>query len=133
MVQQQVAQNLMSLIAEGTGESEEADMLLRQTAIELYVNLLRDEAPAKLPRILLETMAWCLGEYAYLSAVVSLEEILAKLCQWNKSTLHPSTRRFLTSAIFKLVAQVGTCPPQAAVVVDEYTRSKDLDLQQRCL
>eukprot|EP00536_Pseudo-nitzschia_multiseries_P008305 jgi/Psemu1/197762/e_gw1.209.25.1 len=78
-------------------------------------------------------MAWCLGEYAYLSAVVSLDEILTKLCQWNKSILHPSTRRFLTSAIFKLVAQVGTCPPQAAVVVDEYTRSKDLDLQQRCL
>jgi AP-4 complex subunit epsilon-1 len=39
----------------------------------------------------------------------------------------------LTSAIFKLVAQAGTCPPQAAAVIDEYTRSKDVDLQQRCL
>jgi len=133
MVDQQVAQNLMSLIAEGTGESEEADMMLRQTAIELYITLLQEKPPAKLPRILLETMAWCLGEYAYLSAVMSLDEILSKLCQWNKAIAHPSTRRFLTSAIFKLVAQVGTCPPQAAAVIDEYTRSKDLDLQQRCL
>eukprot|EP00531_Pseudo-nitzschia_arenysensis_P000564 CAMPEP_0116126634 /NCGR_PEP_ID=MMETSP0329-20121206/6432_1 /TAXON_ID=697910 /ORGANISM="Pseudo-nitzschia arenysensis, Strain B593" /LENGTH=1071 /DNA_ID=CAMNT_0003620721 /DNA_START=137 /DNA_END=3352 /DNA_ORIENTATION=- len=133
MVEQQVAQNLMSLIAEGTGESEEADMMLRQTAIELYITLLQEKPPAKLPRILLETMAWCLGEYAYLSAVMSLDEILSKLCQWNKAISHPSTRRFLTSAIFKLVAQVGTCPPQAAAVIDEYTRSKDLDLQQRCL
>ena len=133
MVDQQVAQNLMSLIAEGTGESEEADMMLRQTAIELYITLLQDKPPAKLPRILLETMAWCLGEYAYLSAVMSLDEILSKLCQWNKAISHPSTRKFLTSAIFKLVAQVGTCPPQAAAVIDEYTRSKDPDLQQRCL
>lgn len=133
MVDQQVAQNLMSLIAEGTGESEEADMMLRQTAIELYITLLQDKPPAKLPKILLETMAWCLGEYAYLSAVMSLDEILSKLCEWNKAISHPSTRKFLTSAIFKLVAQVGTCPPQAAAVVDKYTRSKDLDLQQRCL
>lgn len=133
MVDQQVAQNLMSLIAEGTGESEEADMMLRQTAIELYITLLQNMPPAKLPRILLETMAWCLGEYAYLSAVMSLEEILSKLCQWNKAISHTSTKKFLTSAIFKLVAQIGTCPPQAAAVVDEYTRSKDLDLQQRCL
>ncbi|OEU11534.1 hypothetical protein FRACYDRAFT_228009 [Fragilariopsis cylindrus CCMP1102] len=78
-------------------------------------------------------MAWCLGEYAYLSVAMSLEEILSKLCQWNKAILQPSTRKFLTSAVFKLVAQVGTCPPQAAAVVDEYTRSKDVDLQQRCL
>lgn len=133
MVDPQVAQNLMSLIAEGTGESDEADMLLRQTAIELYVQLLQDKPPAKLPKILLETMAWCLGEYAYLSAVMTLEEILTKLCQWNKAILAPSTRKFLTSAIFKLVAQAGTCPPQAAAVVDEYTRSEDVDLQQRCL
>lgn len=133
MVDQQVAQNLMSLIAEGTGESDEADMLLRQTAIELYVQLLQDKPPSKLPKILLETMAWCLGEYAYLSAVLSLEQILNKLCEWNQGILAPSTRKFLTSAIFKLVAQAGTCPPLAAAVVDEYTRSKDADLQQRCL
>ena len=133
VVDQQVAQNLMSLIAEGTGESEEADMMLRSTAIEIYVQLLQDKPPAKLPKILLETMAWCLGEYAYLSVAMSLEEILSKLCQWNKAILQPSTRKFLTSAVFKLVAQVGTCPPQAAAVVDEYTRSKDVDLQQRCL
>ena len=33
----------------------------------------------------------------------------------------------------KLVAQAGTCPPAAAAVVDDYTRSQDVDLQQRCL
>eukprot|EP00560_Eucampia_antarctica_P005012 CAMPEP_0197836918 /NCGR_PEP_ID=MMETSP1437-20131217/30458_1 /TAXON_ID=49252 ORGANISM="Eucampia antarctica, Strain CCMP1452" /NCGR_SAMPLE_ID=MMETSP1437 /ASSEMBLY_ACC=CAM_ASM_001096 /LENGTH=499 /DNA_ID=CAMNT_0043443489 /DNA_START=103 /DNA_END=1602 /DNA_ORIENTATION=- len=33
----------------------------------------------------------------------------------------------------KLVAQAGTCPPQAAKVIDDFTKSKDVDLQQRCL
>ena len=29
--------------------------------------------------------------------------------------------------------QIGSCPPQAASVVDDFTRSKDLDLQRRCI
>ena len=133
MVDLQVAQNLMTLIAEGTGESDEQDMFLRQTAIELYIQLLQDKSPAQIPKILLETMAWCLGEYSYLSSAMTLEQILQKLCQWDKEQLADSTRKFLTSAIFKLVSQAGTCPPEAAALVDEYTRSKDVDLQQRCL
>ena len=136
MVSQEVAQNLMSLIAEGTGESEEADMLLRQNAVEIYVVLLRDKPLGSLPKILLETMAWCLGEYGYLSAASSLDQVLQQLCQLarvHKAKLAPTTRRFLISAIMKLVAQAGTCPPAAAAVIDDYTKSQDVDLQQRCL
>jgi len=33
----------------------------------------------------------------------------------------------------KLVAQAGTCAPAAAAVIDDYTKSQDVDLQQRCL
>lgn len=134
MVQQEVAQNLMSLIAEGTGESEEDDMLLRQNAIEMYVTLLKEKPAAKLPRILLETMAWCLGEYGYLSAISSLEEITEDMCNIvAKAKIHSSTRKFLVSAIMKLVAQAGTCPPHAAAVIDDFTKSQDVQLQQRCL
>jgi AP-4 complex subunit epsilon-1 len=136
MVSQDVAQNLMSLIAEGTGDSDEEDMLLRQNAVEIYVALLRDKPVGALPRILLETMAWCLGEYGYLSAVASLDEILQQLCEMartHKTKLEPSTRRFLVSAIMKLVSQAGTCPPHAAAVIDGYTKARDIDLQQRCL
>jgi len=136
MVRPEVAQNLMSLIAEGTGESEEDDMLLRQNAVEIYANLLLNTHVAKLPRILLETMAWCLGEYGYLSAVASLDEIMMQLCaltRKHKAKLAPTTRKFLLGAIMKLVAQAGTCPPHAAAVIDDFTRSGDVDLQQRCL
>ncbi|GKY90613.1 hypothetical protein MPSEU_000034900 [Mayamaea pseudoterrestris] len=136
MVQQEVAQNLMSLIAEGTGDSEEEDMLLRQNAVEIYVTILRDKPLGKLPKILLETMAWCLGEYAYLSAVQSLDETMRQLCDFaksHKSKFALTTRRMLVAAIMKLVAQAGNCPAHAAAVIDDYTRSRDFELQQRCL
>ena len=53
LVDGSVATNLMSLIAEGTGneeDDEEADMLLRKNAVELYVNLL-DDPPNQMPRV----------------------------------------------------------------------------------
>lgn len=135
-----VAQNLMSLIAEGDAndDSEEADMLLRQTAVELFVTLLQEknESLSSLPRILLETMAWCLGEYAYLSAVSTLDDVLNRLCLLlTKSNVQfpMTTRQTILQAILKLVAQAGTCPAVAAVVIDEGTRSSNADLQTRCL
>lgn len=135
LVQQEVAQNLMSLLAEGTGdEDEESDMLLRQTAVEMMVKQLYSEHAGALPRILLETMAWCLGEYGYLSAETSLEMLLQQLCDLAQTRSLPiTTRKCLVTAVMKLVAQAGTCPPAAAAVIDEYTRSKDMDLQARCL
>ena len=39
------------------------------------------------------------------------------------------TRKFLISAIMKLVAQAGTCPPHAAAVIDDFTKSQDVELQ----
>jgi AP-4 complex subunit epsilon-1 len=139
-VKQEVAQNLMTLIAEGAGEDEyevageDADTVLRQHAIVLYVNLL-EKPLSKLSKLLLETMAWVLGEYAYLSQDYSLEEILNKLCVLLRQgkQLEPTTRKVIVSAVMKLVAQAGTCPPQAAKIIDDFTKSKDVDLQQRCL
>jgi AP-4 complex subunit epsilon-1 len=131
LVDSAVAQNLMSLLAEGTGNSDEDDMLLRQTAVELYVGLLDHVV---LPKILLHTLAWCLGEYGYLSTQKSLDEMLDALCNFMSTCRSDTeTKRFLMSAIFKLVAQSGTCPPKAAALIDEFTRSVDPDLQQRCL
>lgn len=131
LVKIDVAQNLMSLIAEG---DEDEGTVLRTNAVELYVSLLDRQ---KLPKILTETMAWVLGEYAYLSTSHSLSQILEKLCVLSKKTntiaASPSTRKFLATAIIKLVAQCGTCPPCAAHVLEDFTKSRDVDLQQRCL
>ena len=134
MVAPEVSQNMMTLIAEGAGEDENADLMLRQHAVELYTRLL-DKPYAKLPSALIETIAWVLGEYAYISGDFSIDEILVKLCVLSRrgKNLTPLTRKIVVTAIMKLVAQAGTCPPQAAKVIDDFTKSQDLDLQQRCL
>jgi len=135
MVASEISQNMMTLIAEGAGEEDEnADLILRQHAVELYTRLL-DKPYAKMPSALIETIAWVLGEYAYLSGDFSIDEILVKLCTLTRrgKTLPPTTRKIVVTAIMKLVAQAGTCPPHAAKVIDDFTKSQDLDLQQRCL
>ena len=135
-VSQEVSQQLMTLIAEGAGEDEDddADTILRQHSVTIYADLL-EKPIAKLPQLLIETMAWVLGEYAYLSADFTLEEILSKLCELVRKgkQLKESTRKFIVTAIMKLVAQAGTCPPQAAKIIDDFSKSKDQDLQQRCI
>lgn len=133
LVDSSVASTVMNLLAEGTGESEEQDMLLRQTAVELYVDLLLDESTMKgeQPALLLETMAWCLGEYGYLSAVVSLDTLLAHLSAWP--TPQPSTQRSVLGALAKLVAQAGHVPTAVTALVEVTTKAADAELQQRGL
>lgn len=141
LVDDAVATNLMSLIAEGTGneeDDEEADMVLRKQAVELYVNLLGNP-PNRMPRVLVETLAWVLGEYGYLSSVMPLDAIIDGMCNLlSGSTARlggglPSTRRLILSAIMKMVAQYGSCPTAAAKCIDDYTKSSDPDAQKRCL
>jgi len=142
LVDSAVATNLMSLIAEGTGnedDDEEADMVLRKQAVELYVNLLSN-SPNRMPRVLVETLSWVLGEYGYLSSAMPLDAIIDGMCTLlqSGSTTRlgggaPSTRRLVLSAIMKMVAQFGSCPAAAAKVIDDYTKSSDPDTQKRCL
>lgn len=136
-VSHRVSQQLMTLIAEGEGaeeDDEDADTILRQHSVTIYANLL-EKPVSKLPQLLIETMAWVLGEYAYLSPDYSLEEILYKLCELVRKgkQLGVSTRKIVVTAVMKLVAQAGTCPPLAAKIIDDFAKSKDEDLQQRCL
>lgn len=137
MVSPQIAHNLMTMIAEGEeDESEENNMSLRKDAVELYASLLEHSTGKNMPKVLADTVAWVLGEYAYLSTEYSIPEILEYLCNFAKRRgpfALTSTRRFLISAVMKLVAQLGTCPPCAAFVIDEFSKSSDTDLQQRCL
>ena len=152
---------MMTLIAEGSGEDDEAsDVALRRDAVDTYTALLETN---RLPSVLMETMSWVLGEYAYLSNNFDLNSIISKLCvlarrpkigqevseralrktskratteltpQHSLSHLLRSaqTRRHLTTAVMKLVSQAGTCPPLAAHLIDDFTKSADVDLQVR--
>lgn len=116
MVDQDVSQNLMALIAEGGGDDDgdgqdnegEDDVDFRRHAVELYASLL-DGPHGKIPRPLIETMAWVLGEYAYLSQDFNITDILDRLCGLIRGggKLSPQTRRIVVTAIMKLVAQAG--------------------------
>ena len=130
LVDPEVANNLMRLIAEGVGEDEESDAELRRFVVEQYLGIL--DKPS-MPDILMQTVFWVLGEYAYMSPSVSLEDISEKLCAVaNRANADPTTRGYAISAALKLTAQLGRLLPCAASVVDRFTQSQNVDVAQRC-
>jgi len=153
-----VGNQLMQLIAEGEGGGEEEDdviddtanISLRRSTVNTYINILlspanKSKSILQYPDVFIQIMSWILGEYGYLADQMSVEGILERICQLI-SKKHSSaiggqvdlsqsskiTTRYLFNAIFKLVAQAGTCPPSAAQLIAEYTASHDVELQQRC-
>lgn len=116
-------------MAEGTGgDDEEGDLELRIEAVESLIELM--DKPS-LPDVLVQCMAWVLGEYGYLSETLTKEEIIDKLCTLTtKSVNDQATRGYVLSAIFKLVAQTGSCPTKVTSLVSMYADSKHLDISQ---
>lgn len=129
LVQAEVAENLITLLAEGSGEDEEADEALRQEAADAYMALASTE---DLPDVLLAAMCWLLGEYGYTSHKHTLQEVMdAVVSIAERPALQDATRAAALSAISKLAAQLGTLPPPAAALTEQYALSQSVDLQQR--
>lgn len=141
LVKPEAAHTLMQLIAEGTGEDDEADEQLRKDAVGNYVSLLLDDTSiatgggALLPDILVQTMSWTLGEYGYLSERLPQTELMTRLAAdiAHRPFHDPCTRGFVVASVVKLVAQTGTCPAAVSSLLALYGQSRNLDLQQRCL
>ncbi|CAK4084297.1 unnamed protein product [Aphanomyces euteiches] len=133
LVKEEVAHNLMRLIAEGSGDDEEQDMELRRDAVDTYLELL--EKPV-LPDILVCTMAWVLGEYGYLSEAMHVDEIAERLCEMIDRPFDNEdvTRSYIVTAVTKLIAQMeGRGLEVAEATMNKYKTSRHIDLQQRCL
>jgi hypothetical protein len=77
-------------------------------------------------------MAWVLGEYGYLSTSCTKENIIEDLCTLCSSNIDSHTRAYVVTAIMKLVAQNGSCPPKALKLIDHFSNSASLDVYQRC-
>ncbi|CAM9599365.1 unnamed protein product, partial [Hapterophycus canaliculatus] len=121
------------LIAEGSGEDEEADVELRRDAVDSYLDLL--ETPA-VPEQLMQVMAWVLGEYGSLASPPrGPREVSTALCAVasGPSFRDPTTCGFVVTALMKLSAQSGEVSPPVAHLLTLYSQSKQSDLQQRCL
>jgi AP-4 complex subunit epsilon-1 len=130
LVRMETAQNLIRLIGEGTGESEEADNDLRREAVETLITLL--EKPA-IPDILLQVMFWVLGEYGYLSTSMSLGTLTEKLSALSqRAGISIETRGYALNASLKLAAQCGALVPPAAALISKFSTSRYVDLAQRC-
>ncbi|CAN0500040.1 unnamed protein product, partial [Laminaria digitata] len=105
------------LIAEGSGEDEEADAELRRDAVDILLACLwLSGVPGLLARCgvripqLMQVMAWVLGEYGSLvSPPRTLREVSTKLCAVASglSFRDPRTCGFVVTALMKLSAQSG--------------------------
>lgn len=132
LVKGEVAQNMLRLLAEGGGESEEADASLRRDAVDGMVGLL--DKPA-LPDTLLQVMFWSLGEYGYLaSPPASLPLIADKVAALaQRAGLEVATRGYALSALLKLAAQCGgAAPASVSTLIAKLSSSAHVDLAQRC-
>ena len=102
---------------------------LRQGAVEDFL-LLIDKG--KLPAILAQTISWVLGEYSYLSVSHENESVMLKLVDLAYQTPDATTRASVISALLKLVAQAGgETPDEVVTLVQEYSVSTSVDVQQR--
>lgn len=137
IVPAETAYNLMRLVAEGTGEDDATDQAFRSFAVNTYLRLLERTT---LSDVLVQVIAWVLGEYARLATVdgYSLEDIIDLLCECvDRPFEDSSTRGYLMVALMKIVGQnnlLSAASEGSTVdgVVRTYRSSRLTDLQQRC-
>eukprot|EP00301_Raphidiophrys_heterophryoidea_P027637 c9748_g2_i1.p1 GENE.c9748_g2_i1~~c9748_g2_i1.p1 ORF type:complete len:1190 (+),score=344.76 c9748_g2_i1:202-3570(+) len=128
----EASQNLLRLIAEGTGEDDAADQALRKSAVQTYAALCQKP---QLGDVLTQVASWVLGEYGYLDETMDVDDVAARLCDLMDSGHHhlPQTRVMIMQALTKLVAQMGECSQQIREVAERYVQSSDVDLQTRSM
>jgi AP-4 complex subunit epsilon-1 len=132
LVPAETAYNLMRLVAEGTGENDEADAQFRAFAVNTYVKLLEK---SNMPDVLVQVIAWVLGEYARHATLdgYSLEDIIDLLCECIERPFEDQTTRgYLVTALMKNVAQNGIKNAAVDALIQSYRSSRLTDLQQRC-
>lgn len=135
LVKPEVAHNLIRLIAQGSGESEEADIQLRQYAVGTFLKSI-ERGGSVLPDIEVNVICWVVGEYGYLANAhgIPLDTVISLVSDlMERPHEDPSTRAWILTALLKLIAQLQTCPPQVMSLVDKYSRSRHLDSQLRAL
>ncbi|XP_043083718.1 AP-4 complex subunit epsilon-1 [Puntigrus tetrazona] len=101
LLQQDVPNNFLRLLAEGT-ESKEEDDQLRLYAVASYLTVLKGHT-SHLPQCFLQVMSWVLGEYAHLQESVDRCEVIRLLTQLlNQRSVSSETRVWILSALTKI-------------------------------
>jgi len=132
LVPAETAYNLMRLVAEGTGEDDAADQQFRTFAVNTYLKLLEKST---LSDILVQVIAWVLGEYARLVTLdgYSIDDVVDLFCECIERPFEDSaTRGYLVNALMKLKSQNDIQSSTVDAVIKNYRSSRLTDLQQRC-
>jgi len=129
LVRPQVAQSLMELLREGTGESDVADRSLRLSAVQSYLSLLDRK---HLPALLLELISWCIGEFGVLCTDKHPHELMEALRRIGERAKCKSVESYVISALGKVIA-ASTVEPRREVLsyVRQLAHSGDSELRQR--
>lgn len=149
LIKNEMSQSILRLISENAnqlminfpdGRVPEEEDDIRTYAVDTYINLLsakRKSFTTSLPDILLQVIAWILGEYGNLSASSSPSEVLGLLVQlMERQVDSPAlTKSWILGAILKMSSKLlatGTpVPPSVAALITKYQNSLFVDLQQR--
>ncbi|XP_059391980.1 AP-4 complex subunit epsilon-1-like [Carassius carassius] len=101
LLQQDVPNNFLRLLAEGS-ESKEEDDQLRLYAVESYLTVLKGHS-SHLPQCFIQVMSWVLGEYAHLQGSVDRREVIRLLTQLlDQRSVSSETRVWILSALTKI-------------------------------
>lgn len=131
LVDDSVAQNLMLLVADGSGDDEAADDAIRRLAVNSYVSVLSDPDRTT-SETLLRVASWILGEYGYLSTLKSLSETIDLLSEVVlRSTVPVESQIWIVSAITKLCAQHGALPQSASTSLQQLLSSSRYEVARR--
>ncbi|KAK2866882.1 hypothetical protein Q8A67_024999 [Cirrhinus molitorella] len=101
LLQQDVPNNFLRLLAEGS-ESKEEDDQLRLYAVDSYLTVLKGDA-SHLPQHFLQVMSWVLGEYGHLQESVDQHEVIRLLTKLlDQRNVSLETRVWILSALTKI-------------------------------
>lgn len=101
LLQQDVPNNFLRLLAEGS-ESKEEDDELRLYAVDSYLSVLEGDA-SHLPQHFLQVMSWVLGEYSHLQECVDQREVIRLLTKLlDQRSVSSETRVWILSALTKI-------------------------------
>ncbi|XP_048014044.1 AP-4 complex subunit epsilon-1 [Megalobrama amblycephala] len=101
LLQQDVPNNFLRLLAEGS-ESKEEDDELRLYAVDSYLTVLKGDT-SHLPQRFLQVMSWVLGEYSDLQECVDQREVIRLLTKLlDQRSVTSETRVWILSALTKI-------------------------------
>eukprot|EP00771_Trimastix_marina_P000252 gnl/Trimastix_PCT/1262.p1 GENE.gnl/Trimastix_PCT/1262~~gnl/Trimastix_PCT/1262.p1 ORF type:complete len:1232 (+),score=412.84 gnl/Trimastix_PCT/1262:1785-5480(+) len=132
LVPDSVCDNLLQLIAEGTGEDEDLDNELREYAVTSYLDMAEKTTQLADPAI--RVIAWVLGEFGPILEGIDPDTLLERLCSLMETPCERSeTRHCILLALMKVSARMGDVHPAVASLVERFAQSRDIELQERCL